>query len=246
MEHINKQQPLPEVPERPPVGRPLLAAAIVILIFFGGLGAWATLAPLDSAALAPGRVTVASNRKTVQHLEGGIVKELLVKEGDAVSGDQVLIQLDDTQARARLDLLYSRYDKLLATEARLEAERASAAGIMFPESLTSRRHQPPVAKILDGEEALFESRRRSTQGRIHIFHKRIAQLKNLGGGQGTGDAIDAHPAIRGGTDPLMRPEEQPARHRLVGRPRLRADQRAICAVELDRICAGAVHEPEPA
>jgi HlyD family secretion protein/epimerase transport system membrane fusion protein len=175
MEHINKQQPLPEVPERPPVGRPLLAAAIVILIFFGGLGAWATLAPLDSAALAPGRVTVASNRKTVQHLEGGIVKELLVKEGDAVSGDQVLIQLDDTQARARLDLLYSRYDKLLATEARLTAEQASAAEIVFPESLTSRRHQSQVARILDAEKALFEARQRSTEGRIHIFHKRIAQ-----------------------------------------------------------------------
>jgi HlyD family secretion protein/epimerase transport system membrane fusion protein len=130
---------------------------------------------LDSAALAPGRVTVASNRKTVQHLEGGIVKELLVKEGDAVSGDQVLIQLDDTQARARLDLLYSRYDKLLATEARLTAEQASAAEIVFPESLTSRRHQSQVARILDAEKALFEARQRSTEGRIHIFHKRIAQ-----------------------------------------------------------------------
>ena len=176
MEPSNTQQPLPETPERPPVGRPLLAAAIIILVFFGGFGAWAVLAPLDSAALAPGRVTVASNRKTVQHLEGGIVKELLVKEGDAVAGDQVLIKLDDTQARARLDLLYSRYDKLLATEARLETEQASAAEIVFPESLTSRRHQPQVAKILDAEKALFEARQRSTEGRIHIFHKRIDQL----------------------------------------------------------------------
>ena len=176
MEPSNTQQPLPEIPERPPVGRPLLVAAIIILVFFGGFGAWAVLAPLDSAALAPGRVTVASNRKTVQHLEGGIVKELLVKEGDAVAGDQVLIKLDDTQARARLDLLYSRYDKLLATEARLETEQASAAEIVFPESLTSRRHQPQVAKILDAEKALFEARQRSTEGRIHIFHKRIDQL----------------------------------------------------------------------
>ena len=83
MEQINKQQPLPATPERPPVRRPLLAACIIILIFFGGFGTWAALAPLDSAALAPGRVTVASNRKTVQQLEGGIVKDLLVKEGDA-------------------------------------------------------------------------------------------------------------------------------------------------------------------
>jgi HlyD family type I secretion membrane fusion protein len=177
MDPTSKQQPLPEIPERPPIGRPLLAAVIIILIFFGGFVTWASLAPLDSAALAPGRVTVASNRKTIQHLEGGIVKNLLVKEGDTVARGQILIQLDDTQARARLELLRSRYDKLLATEARLKAERASAAGIKFPESLTSRRNQPQVAKILDAEKALFESRRRSTQGRIHIFHKRIAQLK---------------------------------------------------------------------
>ena len=149
MEQINEQQTLPEIPERPPVRRPLLAAAIIILIFFGGFGTWATLAPLDSAALAPGRVTVASNRKTIQHLEGGIVKNLLVKEGDAVAGGQILIQLDDTQARARLELLLGRYDKLLATEARLMAERVSAAWIKFPESLTSRRDQPQVAKLLD-------------------------------------------------------------------------------------------------
>ena len=177
MEQINKQQALPETPDRPPVGRPLLAAAIIILIFFGGFGTWAALAPLDSAALAPGRVTVASNRKTIQHLEGGIVKNLLVKEGDAVAGGQILIQLDDTQARARLDLLLGRYDNLLATEARLMAERVSAAGIKFPDSLTSRRDQPQVAKLLDAETALFEVRRRSIEGRIRIFHKRIAQLK---------------------------------------------------------------------
>jgi HlyD family type I secretion membrane fusion protein len=177
MEQINNQQALPETPERPPVRRPLLAAAIIILIFFGGFGTWAALAPLDSAALAPGRVTVASNRKTVQHLEGGIVKTLLVKEGDAVAGGQILIQLDDTQSRARLELLRSRFDTLLATEARLMAERVSAAGIKFPESLISRRDQPQVAKLLDAEKALFEARRRSIEGRIRIFHKRIDQLK---------------------------------------------------------------------
>jgi len=176
MEPINTPQPLPEIPERPPVGRPLLAAAIIILVFFGGFGTWAALAPLDSAAVAPGRVTVASNRKTVQHLEGGIVKDLLVKEGDAVAGGEILIQLDDTQSRARLDLLRGRYDKLLATEARLEAEQAFAPGIKFPESLTSRRNQPEVAKVLDAEKNLFQARRRSIEGRIHIFHKRIAQL----------------------------------------------------------------------
>jgi HlyD family type I secretion membrane fusion protein len=177
MEQIHNQQPPSGIPERPPIGRPLLAAAIIILFFFGGMGTWAALAPLDSAALAPGRVTVASNRKTIQHLEGGIVKDLLVKEGDAVAGGQTLIQLDDTQARARLEVLHSRYDKLLATEARLTAEQAFATEIRFPASLTARRDQAQVAKLLEAEKALFEARRQSTEGRINIFRKRIAQLK---------------------------------------------------------------------
>jgi HlyD family secretion protein/epimerase transport system membrane fusion protein len=196
MDQVNTQHTLPETPERPPVRRPLLAAILIILIFFGGFGTWAALAPLDSAAQAPGRVTVASNRKTVQHLEGGIVKELLVKEGDAVAEGQVLIQLDDTQARARLELLRGRYDKLLATEARLEAEQAFTAGIKFPASLTSRRNKSQVAKILDAETALFEARRRSVEGRIQIFHKRIAQLnKEISGLEAQIAAEDAQLAL---------------------------------------------------
>jgi HlyD family type I secretion membrane fusion protein len=75
-----------------------------------------------------------------------------------------------------LELLRSRYDKLLATEARLKAEQAGAAEIRFPKSLIARRDQPQVANILDAEEAFFEAKRRSLEGRIHIFHKRIAQL----------------------------------------------------------------------
>jgi len=177
MESIGKLEALPQPDERPPIGRPLLAAAVIILFFFGGLVTWAALAPLDSAALAPGRVTVAGNRKTVQHLEGGIIKDLLVKEGDTVEGGQILIHIDDTQARARLEVLHSRYDKLLATEARLTAEQAFEKEVRFPDFLTVRRDQPQVAKILAAENALFEARRQSTAGRIHIFRKRIAQLK---------------------------------------------------------------------
>ncbi len=102
MRTTSEQLGLPTPEERPPVLRPLVIAGIVILAFFCGLGAWAALAPLDSAAVATGRVTVAGNRKTVQHLEGGIVKALRVKEGDRLETGQVLSRLDDTQARAIL------------------------------------------------------------------------------------------------------------------------------------------------
>ncbi len=156
--------------------RPIMAAMVVILVFCGGLGAWAALAPLDSAAIALGRVTVAGNRKTVQHLEGGIIDELRVKEGDELEKGKVLIRLDDTQARAQLELHRIRHDTLLAREARLLAERDDAGAIAFPASLTSRQHQTAVEKLLAGERAVFAARRRAMQGRIDIFRKRIVQL----------------------------------------------------------------------
>lgn len=84
--------------------RAIVAGWAVLAFFFVGLGGWAAFTPLDSAAIAQGVVKVEGNRKTVQHLEGGIVRELRVREGDYVRADQVLIVLDDSQARAAVDL----------------------------------------------------------------------------------------------------------------------------------------------
>jgi HlyD family type I secretion membrane fusion protein len=175
-EDIREDPCVEACPERPPVHRPILIAVTVIVVFFCGIGAWAALAPLDSAAIAPGKVTVASNRKTVQHLEGGIIRELLVKEGDAIEEGQVIIRLDDTQTRTTLELLRSRQDTLLAREARLIAERDGTDTIDFPPALMSRRGEAAVAKLLTGEQAVFTARRRAIQGRIDIFRKRIVQL----------------------------------------------------------------------
>jgi HlyD family type I secretion membrane fusion protein len=165
-------------PERPPVLLPIVAACAIVLVFFGGFGAWAALAPLDSAAIAPGHVTVAGNRKTVQHLEGGIIKQLLVKESDELEANQILIRLDDTQPRATLELLRGRHDTLRAREARLIAERDNSPRIAFPDSLTSRNKEPAVSALIAGERSVFNARRRTIQGRADIFRKRIVQLGN--------------------------------------------------------------------
>src|SRR5262245_61106064 len=97
----------------PPVSDSMRSAAIagwsIIAIFFGGFGAWAMTAPLNGAVVANGFVKVETNRKSVQHLDGGIVKELRVKEGDRVAAGDVLIVLDDTQARAEYDVLWQQY-----------------------------------------------------------------------------------------------------------------------------------------
>jgi len=162
--------------DRPPVLLPIVTAGVIVLVFFGGFGAWAALAPLDSAAIAPGRVTVAGNRKTVQHLEGGIIEQLLVKEGDELEAGQVLIRLDDTQPRARLELLRGRHDTLRTREARLVAERDKSDAIAFPASLTSRQEESAVSELIAGERSVFDARRRAIQGRADIFRKRIVQL----------------------------------------------------------------------
>ena len=99
-----------------------MAGWLIILVFFGGFGTWSLTAPLNGAVVANGIVKVDGNRKSVQHLDGGIVKQLRVKEGDRVAVGDVLIVLDDTQARAEFDVFSEQFIVLRATEERLRAE----------------------------------------------------------------------------------------------------------------------------
>jgi HlyD family secretion protein len=168
----------PAVDRRPAIHRPVLAGYLILVLFFGGLGSWAALAPLSSAAVAPGTVRVESHRKTVQHLEGGIIAALEVGEGDLVARDQVLVRLDPTQAEARYEAVRNRYQSLRATEARLVAEREGYATTRFPVELTSERDDPRVAEILAGQEQIFDTRRRSFAGRSKILQQQVEQLRS--------------------------------------------------------------------
>src|SRR5258708_17856788 len=98
------------------IRRVALAGWLIIAIFFGGIGSWAATAPLNGAVVGNAVVKVDGNRKSVQHLDGGIVKELYVKEGDKVGAGDVLVVLDETQAQAEYDVLSQRYMVLRATE----------------------------------------------------------------------------------------------------------------------------------
>ncbi len=104
---------------------------IILIVVFGLGGLWAGLAPLDSAVLAQGYLTIKSSRKTVQHLEGGIVKELMVHDGDHVKAGDTLMRLDDTQARAQLEAARSQLIASQALEARLIAERDDRNDVTF-------------------------------------------------------------------------------------------------------------------
>ena len=148
---------------------------LMLLVTFGLFGGWATLAPLDSAALAPGVVTVKSYRKTVQHLEGGIVRELRVHDGDLVKAGDVLLVLDNTQARSEMEAMRSQLIAALELQARLVAERDA---LPEPQAVPSLNPADPrVHEARDSEARIFQTRRTSLLGEIGLQEKFIGQIE---------------------------------------------------------------------
>lgn len=149
---------------------------MTIAIAFGGFGTWAALASLDSAAIAPGVVVVETDRKSVQHLEGGLVKEILVRDGDMVDKNDVLIRLENTHAGAMHEIVRGELDAALAEESRLIAERDDRDAIAFPRELLERSKVAKVSKAVQGQRHLFTARRTSFHGQVAILEKSIAQF----------------------------------------------------------------------
>ncbi len=162
--------------DRPKVRKAVTGGVIAFAAFFGGLGGWSAVAPLESAAIAAGTVSVDTHRKTIQHLEGGIVGEILVRDGDVVKAGQLLIRLDETRPRATLDLLNGRRTALAALESRLIAERDGRAEIWFPDWVLNKLADPKVVETVNGQVHILKVRRKVIQGRMAIHEKRIAQL----------------------------------------------------------------------
>ncbi|SEQ52269.1 membrane fusion protein, epimerase transport system [Azotobacter beijerinckii] len=148
---------------------------LIIFITFGVFGTWAAFAPLDSAALASGVVTVKTYRKTIQHLEGGIVKELLVRDGDLVKAGDPLIVLDETQIRADNEVTRSQLIAAQATDARLRAERDGLPVVDF--SAMIEQDTPRAREAREGETLVFKARRNSHLGEISVLEERIRQLR---------------------------------------------------------------------
>ena len=146
-----------------------IAGWSIIAIFFGCFGAWAMTAPLNGAVVANAVVKVEGNRKSVQHLDGGIIKELRVKEGDRVAADDILIVLDDTQARAELDVLSQQYLVLRATEERLRAELTRQTEMLMPEEFKARADDPNLPGIWQGQLHQFESRLAAIAGQRNVI-----------------------------------------------------------------------------
>lgn len=156
---------------------PLLIGWAIVAFAVGGSFAWAALAPLDSAVVASGTVSVESNRKTVQHLEGGIVREIAVKDGDVVEQGQVLFRLDITAGEAEFEAVRSQKAALLAEEARLLSERDLLREIRFPREVLDRQDDPTVAHAIADQQRLFRERGALIRAQTDVLKARIQQEK---------------------------------------------------------------------
>ncbi|HVZ03944.1 HlyD family type I secretion periplasmic adaptor subunit [Hyphomicrobium sp.] len=142
-----------------------------------GFGAWAATAPLDGAVVTSGTFVAAGQNKQIQHLEGGIVSEVDVKEGDLVEAGQVLLRLDPTTAVAKLRMLVLRKDRLITAQARLEAELAGKETFSLPATADVDVKDPEVQMIIKRQELELTARRNKLQAEIAVLHKEIAGLK---------------------------------------------------------------------
>jgi HlyD family secretion protein/epimerase transport system membrane fusion protein len=152
------------------------AGMFIIIVFVGGFIAWSFWAPISGAVVATGIVKIEDKRKTLQHLEGGIIKEILVREGDYVAEGQPLLVLEDAEVRANLTILTDQLNALLAKETRLQAEQKFADKVVFPPDLAASADLK-IRETLANEKELFLVKKRSVDEEIAIVRAQIAHSK---------------------------------------------------------------------
>lgn len=159
------------------VRSPLRTAAWFALAFFVGLGGWSAFAPLSGAALAPGHVGIENQRKTIQHLEGGIIDKIAARDGDKVKAGDLLVRLDDTVPRSTYDLLEGQFIDLIVERARLNAEQEGADYIDWPDLLAIISNRERVGEAMRVQQALFDARREALQSRVDILRTGISHIQ---------------------------------------------------------------------
>jgi HlyD family type I secretion membrane fusion protein len=150
----------------------------ILVLFFGGFFAWSTLAPIESAAIAQGKVTVTGNRRTIQHLEGGIIQKIYVKDGSVVKKGQVLVGLEDKRASTALSLTMGEAYQLMAIEGRLKAERDNLKTVKFTKRLMiAAKKNTNLEEVVQAQESIFEANQDSFNGNVKIMKQQVSQLK---------------------------------------------------------------------
>ncbi|MEM9784854.1 MAG: HlyD family type I secretion periplasmic adaptor subunit [Pseudomonadota bacterium] len=148
----------------------------IVFITFGVFGGWAAVAKLDSAVVASGTISLEGNRRVVQHLEGGIVDEILVEEAHYVDEGDVLVRLSSIEAGSNLEVINTRLNAARLIEARLLAERQFADTVTFPADIVAQADNPTIADVLADQSDLFADRRDIVQSQTDILAKRTEQI----------------------------------------------------------------------
>jgi HlyD family secretion protein len=154
----------------------VIAGIAVVALVAGGFGGWASTTEISGALIAPGQVVVESNVKKVQHPTGGVVGQLLARDGDRVKAGQIVVRLDDTVTKANLAIVSKNLDAAMVRAARLQAEQRGLDKITFPTELTSRISDAEVANVMASEGKLFDVRVNGRTGQKAQLHERIRQL----------------------------------------------------------------------
>jgi membrane fusion protein, type I secretion system len=159
------------------IRRHQIIGLIAVALLAGGVGSWAATTDISGAVIAPGVLVVDTYVKKVQHPDGGIVGEILARDGDRVEAGDVVLRLDATITRANLAIITKGLTELAARKARLEAERDGTEAVVFPDELVSRRDELDVAHVMAGETQLFDLRKNARTGQKEQLRQRIAQLE---------------------------------------------------------------------
>ncbi|WP_063997012.1 MULTISPECIES: HlyD family type I secretion periplasmic adaptor subunit [unclassified Bradyrhizobium] len=155
---------------------PTIAGIIVMTVMLCGFGVWGNVAPIAGAVVASGVFVATGQNKIIQHLEGGVIRTIHVREGDLVEQKQLLVELDDTVPRAELRRLYLRSLRLSAIDARLQAEMREDAEIQFPDSVLSATSDPEISQIIESQKLTFIARRNNLNSDIAGIEEGINAL----------------------------------------------------------------------
>ena len=170
-------KPAPDSTPKVSARTPLLAGFGVLAVLVGGFGWWAATTDIAGAVIASGRIEVDSNRQVVQHVDGGVVDDVLVEEGDMVEEGEVLLRLDPTFVSAELAITEDRLWETSARRARLEAERDGDEEVVFDEELlTAATDDPEIADVVEGQRNLFDARAETAESTKEQLRRRRFQI----------------------------------------------------------------------